>query len=572
MSRQLRVFLESRLSLTQWQVFWRRTLTSGQSLKQALSSRLSPLSATFPSTRTGGDLSQETFLPVFHKQVSSDSLPASYKDTEAAPSADRPTNTNIALGNPQMDSSPDFWPTPFYANAATQTALQTPQSTPETVQTSELADTQSDVDSCPSSCGYRKRTFVEDDREAGSEMGLSIQIPHDFSDDDHAPQVYDGQSQILVTEYDGKNCLTLLLTKEMIKDLDEITEEGDKLRRLEVRLEKADVKVQDAIAEISYCKSLLETADSQEEIDELQGDIARHQTTLPRDEKRRDTLKKELEIVTRNVVYLEELSRDAFRENLTNAGLLKTPNELVDEVNEEEDDEASQTGESPIELIPDEVEKWGNMQEGSISSGDSYVSLEKLNRRAASEDLRDRFVELCEAEREFEGRYDDYEEEKANFQRMLLQGTCKKSMTWFDHLNIRNTQELTKRLVAAEEAYEDAYARRRKIGPNQYDQESGFLSTSADGSAMSLEDDGFLEPPNDRVYAWLEDIPDVENPPDISELANGAGMEFGQKSREDIEVASIRSAQMSDGWSCLDFNSRNRKRIDRWRMIAGRVK
>ncbi|KAL8940758.1 MAG: hypothetical protein Q9216_002638 [Gyalolechia sp. 2 TL-2023] len=568
MSRQLRVFFERRLSLSQWQEFWQRTLTSGQTLKQALSSRLSPKSATFPSTRNGNELSQETYLPVFHEQASSDSFPASDKDPQAAPSADRPiqTYTNIDPGNPQMESSSGFLPTPLYTNAATQTNTPTPQSSPETAHTSELADTQSEVDSWPSPGEDQKRTVVGDDQEAGSAMGISV------SDNDDAPQVYDGQSQILVTEYDGKNCLTLLLTKEMIKDLDEITEEGDKLRRLEARLEKADLKVQDAIAEISYCKSLLETADSQEEIDDLQGDIARHQTTLPRDEKRRDTLKKQLEIVKRNVVYLEELSRDAFRENLANAGLLKTPNEDVDAGNDEEDDEASQSAASPIELIPDEFEQWGNVQERSIASGDSHVSLEKLNRRAASEDLRDRFAELCQAEREFEGRYDDYEEQKANFQHMLLLGTCNKSMTWFDHLNIRSTQQLTRKLVVAEEAYEDAYARRRKIGPNQYDQESGFLSTSADGSAMSLEDEGFPEPPNDRVYAWLDNVPDVENPPDISELEDGAGMEFGQKNRDDVEVSSIRSAQMSDGWSCQDFNTRNRKRIDRWRKIAGRVK
>lgn len=469
-----------------------------------------------------------------------------------------------------MEDWPAPWPAPLYPDATTQTAQQTNQSSPETAQTALLADTQSDIDSCSSPCEGRENPLVEDDQEVGSNTGFSVQM--DGDNDDSGPQVYDGQSQILVTEHDGKDCLTLLITKEMIKDLDEITEEGDKLRRLEAKFEKADVKVQDALAGISYCKSLLETADTQEEIDELKGDIERHEATLPRDEKRRDTLKKQTEVVKQNVVYLEELARDALRENLTNAGLLKIPNEQVDEDTNEEADEASQAAENPIESIADEVERWGQVQAGSIASEESYVSLEKLNRRAASEVLRDRFAELREAEREFEGRYDDYKEEKANFQRMVIQGTCNKSMTWFDHLNIRNTQELTKRLIAAEEAYEDAYDRRRKIGPNQYDQESGFLSTSADGSCMSLEDEGVPESPNDWINEWLQGIPDVENPPDIGKLDNGAGMEFGQTGREDVEVASIRSAQMSDGWSYMDFDVRNRKRIDRWRKIAGRVK
>ncbi|KAL8940574.1 MAG: hypothetical protein Q9211_002222 [Gyalolechia sp. 1 TL-2023] len=505
---QLRVYLKRRLSLMQWQVFWHRTLTAGQSLKQALSSRSSPQSATSSSTSTSDDLSQETSSPVFHIQASSDSLPATYRDTQAAPSMDPPlrTTTNTEPGNPQVESSPEFRPAPLYVNAVTQTATQTSLPTPGTARSLELADTQSDVDPCPSLCEDRKPSFVDDDRKAGSNMGLSIQIPHDSSDNDHAPQLYDGQSHILVAEYDGQECLTLLLSKEMINDLDEITEERDKLRRLEVRLERAEFKVQNAIAEIRYCKSDLEIVDFQESIDKLRGDIARNQTTLLREVKLCDTLKKEIETVKRNVIYLEELSRDAIRGNLTKAGLLKTANEQLNERYDDEDDEARRSAGSPTELIPDEVEQWGNVQEESVNSGDSSVSLEKLHRRAASEDLRNRFVE---------GRDDDYKETKAGFQRMLLQGPCKDPMASFDHLTIRKTQELTEKLVAAEEPYEDAYARRRKIVPDQYDQESGCLSTSADGWAMSLEDDGVPEPPTDRVYEWLDDVPDLKNPPGV---------------------------------------------------------
>ncbi|KAL8720441.1 MAG: hypothetical protein Q9225_002699 [Loekoesia sp. 1 TL-2023] len=600
MSKRLRGFLIRRLSLTQLQTFWQRTLTSGQSLKQALSSRLSPQSANFPITRPGDDRSQETFLPVFDSQPSSDSSlacgktgqapsPQAHKATPTAPAANPPLHTtnmmhdksiNLSQDNPRMNASPYLSAhssvqtenaISLYANASTQTATQTELATPETAQTSDVADTQSDVDSCPSPYEDQKMLFVEDDQEAESDVGLSIQMPNETSDDHHAPEIYDGQSQILVTNYDGRDCLTMLLTKDMINDLDEITEEGDKLRRLEARFERADLKVKDALAEISYCKSLLETAESQEEVDELHGDIARHQKTLPRDEKRRDILKNELEVVRRNVVYLEEISRDAIREVLTRAELLKTPNEQADEGSDEEDDEASQSAGSPIELIPYEVDQVDNAREGSVSSGDSNVSLEKLHRRAASEELRDRYAELCEAEREFEGRYQDYEEEKANFQQMLREGTCQKSMTWFDHLNIKSTQELTRKLVAAEDAYENAFARRKKIGPNQHDQESGFLTDTTDGYLMSVENEGDIEVPKDWVYEWLKGIPEVENPPDIAELKNGAGLEFGQLSHGDVEVSSIRSARMSDAWSCRDW-TRNRRRIDRWREIAGREK
>lgn len=116
--------------------------------------------------------------------------------------------------------------------------------------------------------------------------------------------------------------------------------------------------------------------------------------------------------------------------------------------------------------------------------------------------------------------------------------------------------------------------RLNNLGPNGSDQESGFddgyaLSWDYDDYPLSWDDDGSVKVPRKSIHTWLAKIPDIDSVLDIADLYQGAGHEFGQEDREVLEGCDVLSAAMSDSLSCHDL-IRNRKRIDRWRKIAGR--
>ncbi|KAL8686493.1 MAG: hypothetical protein Q9218_007069 [Villophora microphyllina] len=575
MSKYLRGLVARRFSLIR--VLWQKTLISSSLVKQVFSQQSLPQLANFTLVSINDDPSQVSILPLFHTQQSGspdlairsadDSiLPSRDSITSNVPAADPQTHQPAILGVVTADfdngearkqSSPDSSmlsdpPTsidtpPLYANAVTQTEPSTPQTSPR----SDLSDGQPDNEASKDG-GEQPETPLRNDNQAAEWYAASI-------DPSESPEVFDGQSRMVATKINGKTYFAVLVTKEMINDLEEISAERSKLEFLEGKFEDADRAVGFGTTNIDYCKSLLNDAQTQEETDELRKDIEERQRAVEESKTHRNRLEVRVGAAKHNIPYMEALSRANFQNVLVDAGLLKLEHAYVDEEDDDQEDGAEgQAEEGEFELYPYEVE-----------SAVSEVSIEELNRRTASEEVKQRSEELLEAEQAFEARNEQYAEERTLLQERIIGGDNSMTPTEFDLIYFEHTQDLTRNLASAEDAYDEALARRKKLGPAEWDQESGFITDEYDGYPLSWEDDGIRSAPLSRIRKWLGDTPEVDNIQDIMDLDQGAGHEFGQEVQEYMETCSIQSAQMSDAWSCYD-STRNRRRIDRWRSITGR--
>lgn len=539
----------------QLQAFWQKTLTSGHSLKNALSPQSSPSSANFPSTKPSDGPLQETFLPVFNNPESDSKVVAHGnlinlaqpdKVPQLALAEDHPNNRPAATnpGANTIDNSYDHMPNHVsidppiapYVDAITQTE----HSTPSVGQTTLVSDSES---------GDGKLEF-----EHGANSDTEP------SDHYECPEIFHGESQIVVTEIGGKKHIAMLVTTDMIRHLNNIRGETSKLERFAPKLEKAKEKVALTTIDVRYCEDSIEEAESQEEIDHLREEMIQRQSTLPEDKKRRDELQERADIFKGNIEYLGGLLQDDLEKVLSNAGYLKTHFEPSDE--EKEDDGRVDTcTQSQPECFP--------VDDESSCTASTEITIDELYRRTVDEEVRDAYRVYCNAEREFDERHNQYAVQKERFDREVQEGACSMTQTQFDHMDFEVTKELGEDMAAAEEAYEDALARRQRLGPTGSDQESGFLTDEYDGYPLSWEDNGIASAPVLFIKDWLRDIPDVENRPDITDHSQAVGDGLGQEDRGDIEECDIRSAQMSDTWSARDM-TRNRRRIDRWNEMTGR--
>ncbi|KAL8828027.1 MAG: hypothetical protein Q9170_006778 [Blastenia crenularia] len=580
MSEHLRGFVSRRLSLVglQLQVFWQKTLTSGHSLKQVLSPQSSPRTAHFPSTKPDDDQSRETFLPVFTTNASSgmDNAPSNSASalqqteiTQTAPSADHSTNTpatsidptaGIRDGETQTETLDndsirhrklaEHVPSPNI-NAATQTEPWTPPMDQSTL----VADSEPKEQGGSFRYEGRRESFGNDDPPADFDTGLSNQSEY--------PEVFHGESQMVVTDFNGKKHFAILVTKEMIKDLNGMLEQNSKLESVLERLHHAKHKVTMTNVDISYLEDGLEESQSQEFIDEQREAISRLQNMLPTEVERRDSLQELADIHKIHRDCSAESCIDTLQKVLTDANLLETQ---FGPTNQDSNmaDRASQSASNQIEPALYEAH--------SPSTASSEIGIDELYLRTVNEEVAQKYHEYYEAEQEFDGRHEQYAQTNERYRRMRHEGACSMTQTEFDHCDFEAVRELGNYMAAAEEAYEEALARCNKLGHRGFDQESGFLDDEYDGYPLSWENDGIVSAPRGFIDDWLQGIPEVESLLNITELNEpGGANEFKQDDPDDVEECDIRSAQMSDTWSCRDL-TRNRRRIDKWNEITGRDK
>ncbi|KAL8736735.1 MAG: hypothetical protein Q9166_000101 [cf. Caloplaca sp. 2 TL-2023] len=472
MSEGLRGLVARKLSVVgvQLQDLWQKAWTSCQLFQRTLSP-LPSQSANSPITKSDDDPSQEIFPTLSQTQTSNSSDPV-LKDAgrvnldqtqealEAASAANALThNMTTTAGRvsltkdkqSQTTGSPnllhrrsvltdsDALP---YTDASTQTELLSLESTPPT----EYEDIYSHFD-----CGSGAHHHRGDDASSryGSQNIKAHSKPSSTSsgkvrDDDGAPEIFDGPSRVVVSKCDDKDYLAILVTKEMIQRLENLSKESNQLEYSEPKFVEADQNVNVARINIDYCEDSLEDAQAQD-VDELREDITRRRCTLRNDEKRRDDLEQRVVRLKRNVAYMEGLFAEMCQKVLTNAGLLEMDDEHVEEEESEGDDDGANGCTSPT----------GTEQYPVHQSDHSSVSIDELTRRAANEEVRQRHAELIEIEHEFDTRQEVYAKQNARFQRMVREGTCQMTQTEFDHADFEGTRGLTMDLREAEDKYEE---------------------------------------------------------------------------------------------------------------------
>ncbi len=161
-------------------------------------------------------------------------------------------------------------------------------------------------------------------------------------------------------------------------------------------------------------------------------------------------------------------------------------------------------------------------------------------------------IELVKAEEEFD-RYQDYHGTDPNArQRAAVAGLEIESRTDLDLFNLKRGQELTRRLIEAEDAVRTAHLEARMAGLNDDQASNSGKQMETDDESLEVELRASTDMPS--VERWLEDLePDATSdiPPDNE--ADDWNFEVDDQVWESVSTM----AQGSE-----------RERIDRWRAIA----
>ena len=353
-------------------------------------------------------------------------------------------------------------------------------------------------------------------------------------------QLTKGSSRIVMASDGTKDCMALLLTEELIKEFEYLTEETHKLENVERNLRDATLKADIAGLEAKEYQADVEKTEDPDLITELR----KHIETQSRICRMNAAWQKSLQTlaITRrgNLEHSQNVFQGIFRRALQEANLLASPKAKVESL-------------SPSRAVDDEQVSQYSMD--SPTTVESMVSVEELCRRNAREDLEWARLDLFRRQVAFENRQNDCQMELERFQDAVAKGTTSCTQTRFDCLAVETAQELTRELIDAEAYEEYAVERARALGilsPYE-DQESNFLSDISDGYHESHEASMKAAVNRNFIQAWNDTIVDSE-PEENEDL-------------EEPDDWDAKTVDLSDSISLVD-HSRNRKRIDHWRRVC----
>lgn len=378
----------------------------------------------------------------------------------------------------------------------------------------------------------------------------------------NGPPYTEGAAQIVRASDGSKDCLALLLTSEMVTKISQIATRSRRLEFIRNDLRKMKREVESGKNMIDYKTDAIQDTNDQATIAQINKEIDDTRKRLAAAVKCVEAIEDEIMTLTDNLAFSREQCQEMFEDVLSREDLLEVA-----------DAETAQEVGPTISLGSNYSEEHSLSREGPQTVQDPSVDetisiqLEDVVRRTAKEDFEEKrniFYTLDEA---FEHRQENLAEEKAEYLRRVEEGTCDLSQTDFDLLALEDFQRLTANLRHAEEEFEEAFKRAKQLGVldehDAYYQQSVFSEWSG-GYPMSMEHAMVDCAPTKRIDYWQTRVDDSQ----------GTGLEpWGDPDLEPenraLEDCEIKSVAISDSWSCVDW-TRNRRRIDRWREIAGR--
>lgn len=234
----------------------------------------------------------------------------------------------------------------------------------------------------------------------------------------------------------------------------------------------------------------------------------------------------------------------------------------------------------PVPVITDDTEEDEPPAKKSKSSSHRNssiaVSNDELFRRAAVNRVEDLERALHRAESHFDDREQAYNEHYDAWDRAMQTGHCSRTLTDVDLECVLEISKRARQLREAEEDYEAAVvtARRLKVLPVHFDRESNFVSGPDDGYRESAEAELSATVDRKFIRKWTEQVATMAacrgrtSGVGTADSEDEAVREPEEWDEREVDEWEVRSVGMSDSVSVVDC-SRNRKRIDAWRKIAG---
>ncbi|KAI4158044.1 MAG: hypothetical protein LQ342_007807 [Letrouitia transgressa] len=387
--------------------------------------------------------------------------------------------------------------------------------------------------------------------------GESIALD-EFEDDglDTGPPYTEGPARVVRANDGYKDCLALLLTAELVDKVNQIAARSRRLDHIETNLKRT---AQNELLHrdlLNYKEELYDESEDDKVLQKLQLEMGQHQELMAEAREQKEKLEERCETLRFNLAYSRDQSQEMLEMALGQMDLFSDPEMELGE------EDSYHHGDGVTSQVREE-----KASSGSSRSQTSTIDfdLDEVYRNTVKECYTNRKQVMFGIGNAFDNRRENLEQEEAEYQRRVREGTCFYTQTEFDILAARDLQELTKSYREAEHAFEKAYkeARALKVLDPQdaHYQESNFSYWSG-GYPLSGENAMKRSAPTSRIHRWLCQI-------SMSEEVSIDGEENIELQQQADERCDIASPTMSESWSCVDL-SQNRRRIDRWREITGR--
>lgn len=351
-----------------------------------------------------------------------------------------------------------------------------------------------------------------------------------------------GAPRILSASDGAKQCLALFLTDSLVNSMRQVIEESRELEMVEGPYETAKREADIGRANVEYAKAMLETADTQEQINYFRGNLEENGSQLLRDIQRKDELEDDVQLRRLKFEHSQAGLQRMLEQVLTEAHLFA---------------EAQDTGHNIAQSFPDRASERTQSEVG-FEHEETFLDPVDEARRLAKQDLDAANENLYYAQEHFDTQPGRQRQDIEEYRQQGGENWFEFPESDLDIEHLRQRIEATRALVEAEEGLDLAEARARAVGVigNLPHQRSHFCDMEEDGHVES--EDPSEEPTVnvDSIRAWTEGVWDAHDTEDMD-----AEMDDWDK----------RTVGLGDSLSVVDDHQGNRKAIDRWRFACDRA-
>ena len=368
-------------------------------------------------------------------------------------------------------------------------------------------------------------------------------------------QFTEGPSRFISTNDGSKDCVALLVNETFLAKLRDFFQENRDVSALDGRIYHANMDANSIQRSVQRAQESLETAKSQEEAEEYEHVIEKQTSELLKIHRWKDELEKERGLVKGNLDLSKSHTQWVLETAMREADLLGPEKPLPAILLRcEEIEYPIEEIVSPNHAIP---------AQGSTASVESdheevELSEEEQQRRAAYDDFVDRLQLLNTIQADFDDQQNNYRENLAQFQQKAEAGTSKMCRSDFDRRSVQYGQQLTRALIDAEEAFEEAKERAQNLGAigSNYGQDSHYGSEYEESWPENKIADFNASYDWSFVEGWMDNIPNSTAQEDADPV------EIDEWDAEEVDV--------NDSISNIDCED-YRQDIDRYRRICARL-
>lgn len=378
----------------------------------------------------------------------------------------------------------------------------------------------------------------------------------------------------MIFAHDGvEQCSALLMTL----DLSQRIQSGIRAQRNFASLQRKAKQAEDAnydfeeklrvrILRHEWRIEELQEAQNEEELKVIGNELTKLRLLMENTKARRQCIAADIENEAQNWQDAQADINAYFEEALVCANLLEPP------VEEEESTVEELTVEKEYEQLCRELQESNGEEAAEIAPLHEFADAEQDQRAPSlspeeqiAEEIRSEFWSCWHYLEGAQEAFDHREEERAFERQQNVDAEARgetprdESPEAFDHRWIVKVQELTRRLIHAEEVMAAAKTAAKAAGVDvgEYGQTSKFLDDVEDGYRVSHEREIAASAPVPKITHWLSRVPSEVLSPTFPETP-------GKTTADDWEGKEI---GLSDSASVV-AEGPERKRIDKWRTVC----